>query len=344
MPKKEKILILYKQLGEYFCSQSEKIGLEPIHFYSKEWGDIPEFKVNIWTKYENIFRRIFFKDKTFLHRKYDEYHQKIDIKRLKNIIKKHPKIDYILFFRADLYSKKAIQLCRKISKQMMSYQFDGMAVGQKILDHQPLFDKIFTFDKNDQLKYHFLPLTNCWFPNPHTNTQADTDIFYVGVGTPDRIKYATKISEYASKKHLKINVILGVPNHVFTQNKGGGVKLIHDGIPFEENWRNLMRSKAILDMKLPYHEGLGFRFFEAMYYKKKIITDNVNVKNYDFYHPDNIFITDYEDFSGLKEFLEKPYYEIDEKIVNKYGVENWLRYVLDIEPHQKIDLPNLWKD
>lgn len=105
-----------------------------------------------------------------------------------------------------------------------------------------------------------------------------------------------------------------------------------------------MRSKAILDMKLPYHEGLSFRFFEAIYYKKKIITDNVNVKNYDFYHPDNIFITDYEDFSGLKEFLEKPYYEIDEKIVNKYGVENWLRYVLDIEPHQKIDLPDLWKD
>jgi len=25
-------------------------------------------------------------------------------------------------------------------------------------------------------------------------------------------------------------------------------------------------------------------------------------------------------------------------------VENWLKYVLDIEPHQKIDLPELWKD
>ena len=122
----------------------------------------------------------------------------------------------------DWQSKEVIQLCRKISKQMMSYQFDGMAVGQKILDYQPFFDKIFTFDKNDQLKYHFLPLTNCWFSNPHTNTDVDTDIFYVGVGTPDRIKYATKISEYANKKHLKINVILGVPNHVFAQNKGGG--------------------------------------------------------------------------------------------------------------------------
>ena len=26
MPKKEKILVFYKQLGEYFCSQAEKIG------------------------------------------------------------------------------------------------------------------------------------------------------------------------------------------------------------------------------------------------------------------------------------------------------------------------------
>lgn len=142
---------------------------------------------------------------------------------------------------------------------------------------------------------------------------------------------------------MKLNLILGVPNHVPIQNKGR-IKFIHDGISFEENWKNLMQSKAVLDLKLPCHNGLSLRFFEAMYYKKKIITDNVNVKNYDFYHPDNIFITDYEDFSGLKEFLEKPYYEIDEKIVNKYGVENWLKYVLDIEPHQKIDLPELWKD
>lgn len=67
---------------------------------------------------------------------------------------------------------------------------------------------------------------------------------------------------------MKINLILGVPNHIPIQNKGR-LKFIHDGISFEENWRNLMRSKAILDMKLPYHEGLSFRFFEVMYYKKK---------------------------------------------------------------------------
>ena len=88
MPKKEKILILHKQLGEYFCSQAEKIGLEPIHFYSKEWGDILEFKVNIWTKCENIFRRILFKDKTFIDRKYCEYHHRINLKRLKKHYKK----------------------------------------------------------------------------------------------------------------------------------------------------------------------------------------------------------------------------------------------------------------
>ena len=63
------------------------------------------------------------------------------------------------------------------------------------------------------------------------------------------------------------------------------------------------------------------------------------MKNYDFYHPDNIFITDFENFNGLKEFLEKPYHKIDRKIVEKYGIKNWLNYALDYGDYEAINLP-----
>lgn len=92
-------------------------------------------------------------------------------------------------------------------------------------------------------------------------------------------------------------------------------------------------------MKLSYHSGLSFRFFEGLYHEKKVITDNIFVKNYDFYHPDNIFITDYKKFDGLKEFLEKPYFPVDQKIVSKYGFDNWIRYVLNLPNYEPINLP-----
>ena len=39
------------------------------------------------------------------------------------------------------------------------------------------------------------------------------------------------------------------------------------------------------------------------------------------------------------EFLKLPYFPIDENIRQKYSFNNWIRYVLDIPPYQKIELP-----
>ena len=78
---------------------------------------------------------------------------------------------------------------------------------------------------------------------------------------------------------------------------------------------------------------------EALGYKKKLITTNETVKFYDFYHPNNIFIYNGENHDELTEFLKLPYFPIDENIRKKYSFANWIRYILDIPPYQKITLP-----
>ena len=75
-----------------------------------------------------------------------------------------------------------------------------------------------------------------------------------------------------------------------------------------------------------------------MNYQKKIVTNNISVKNYDFYDENNILICDFEDFSELYEFMQKPYRKIDENIINKYGFKNWIHYVFDLDSFQKIEL------
>ncbi|WP_143755858.1 hypothetical protein [Kaistella haifensis] len=92
-----------------------------------------------------------------------------------------------------------------------------------------------------------------------------------------------------------------------------------------QEYLNLVEdSKTLVDIKPSYQNGLSFRIFEALGYEKKIITNNSYVKEFNFYNPDNIFVTDFENFTGLNEFLEKPYSPIDEKIVYEYSLENWL--------------------
>ncbi|KES13538.1 hypothetical protein SASC598P14_010430, partial [Snodgrassella alvi SCGC AB-598-P14] len=85
-----------------------------------------------------------------------------------------------------------------------------------------------------------------------------------------------------------------------------------------------------VDFVIADHNGLGFRHFEALYYKKKIITTNKHIQYYDFYHPNNIFIWDDKNLGEINNFLMKPYSPINPDIVAKYSFKNWIENILGI--------------
>ena len=99
------------------------------------------------------------------------------------------------------------------------------------------------------------------------------------------------------------------------------------------------RSSVLVDFVISTHSGLSLRTFEALGYRKKLITTNAEIEKYDFYHPDNIFIWRGGSLDGLQAFIARPYHELPQEIYQKYSFGNWVRYVLDIEPHIKISLP-----
>ena len=113
----------------------------------------------------------------------------------------------------------------------------------------------------------------------------------------------------------------------------------HNGISYQQNLDYARSSRILADFVISTHKGLSLRTFEAIGYRKKLITTNAEVKKYDFYHPSNIFIWGGETLDGLDEFIASPYQEIDPAIREKYSFGNWIRYVLNIRPHQPITLP-----
>jgi hypothetical protein len=58
--------------------------------------------------------------------------------------------------------------------------------------------------------------------------------------------------------------------------------------------------------------------------QKKLITDNENIKDYDFYNPNNIFIWNNNNQNLLSDFLIAPYEEVPEDIKNKYDINQWI--------------------
>jgi hypothetical protein len=61
--------------------------------------------------------------------------------------------------------------------------------------------------------------------------------------------------------------------------------------------------------------------------QKKLITTNSDIKNYDFYNPNNILIIDIKRPEIPKAFFENEYEKLPEDIYNKYTLSGWIKNV-----------------
>ncbi|MBP8794066.1 MAG: hypothetical protein KBH29_12885, partial [Lutibacter sp.] len=90
-------------------------------------------------------------------------------------------------------------------------------------------------------------------------------------------------------------------------------------------------SNVMLDVCREDQSGLSFRIFESMMYRKKLITNNSDVRNYDFYNPNNILIVNKDASNIYKDFFETAYQEIEKEIYSKYTLESWLKKVFELK-------------
>jgi hypothetical protein len=89
-------------------------------------------------------------------------------------------------------------------------------------------------------------------------------------------------------------------------------------VPYADVVAQDFKSKALLDLVQENQNGLTWRPIEAMYYRKKLITNYENIRQYDFYRKENIFILGKDDLSTLNLFINSEYADLPVEIVNRY--------------------------
>ena len=215
---------------------------------------------------------------------------------------------------------------------MVDYQLDGLSVSSKILDYQKYFDRIFVFDPEDVKRhpsFNLVFLPNCYFGETDFTQLSEIDLLYIGQFIEKRHQQLSSIHNYLESQQMHYSSYTSlyqgrdfIPLHH---------KILHHKISttYQENIDFVKKSKTLIDFKRDEHDGLSLRFFEAMQYGKKIITDNFSVKNYDFYHPNNIFVTNYVNLEGLVDFLQSPYQSLPSELVEKYSFKNWINTILN---------------
>lgn len=85
---------------------------------------------------------------------------------------------------------------------------------------------------------------------------------------------------------------------------------------------------AILEVVQSGQHGITWRPIEAAVYRRKLITNFKEIKNYDFYNPHNVFIIGEDNYNDLASFLSSEFHEISPEIINHYNFDGWLDFFM----------------
>jgi len=95
---------------------------------------------------------------------------------------------------------------------------------------------------------------------------------------------------------------------------------------YQKNLECTMNSQCLVDItNTDEQTGLSLRPLEALFFNKKLITNNQSIKNYPFYHPNNIFIWGEDKEEDLLSFMNMPLQPIPDKIKEKYEINYWIK-------------------
>ena len=276
---------------------------------------------NKWEKVVN------FSSKTFLRKNLKK--KWASNERIKKI-KKSDYFDYIFMICPDFLINKDLEYITSKTQNPIVYFWDSFDNIPRYERTLPFFKNKYSFERKDVLKYDLTFLTNFYYNTGDTKS-TEIDLFFIG--TYDfRFSVIMKILNSVKLKNKTSKIIILCDNHkIIDQNKDTDIIFIRKSIPVNETEKLFSNSKIILDVQKDIQQGLTFRVFEAMGFRKKLITTNTDIVNYDFYNPNNIFVWTEDSTEIPDAFFETDYEELPEALFKKYSIENWLNTIFKIK-------------
>ena len=171
-----------------------------------------------------------------------------------------------------------------------------------------IYDKVFSFDKKDSEKYGFdysyliydIIAPKCKLKN-FTN-----DVFLVAQAK-DRLNELLSICDFCFNLGLRTDFIINKVSNQFISTISKKNIQLNQFVPYREVIERLQKSKCIIDIMQKDSYGITLNIVEAIFFNKKIITNNMEIFNEPFYDSSRILVLSCEDSKkNIKLFLDTP--------------------------------------
>lgn len=244
------------------------------------------------------------------------------------------------------FSSDMVEKIRKIQSgaEFILYQWDSEENLPYVVEIHPFFDRIYSFDPVDCKKNEgctFLPL----FYNRQYEEIGEKakpfkwkyDCSYIGTAHPQKyegINQMTKVLKDLMPRqyiyHYMPSCLKYVYHKLFAEEFRSArfSEFQKEKLPISMATKIFEQSKCILDAPQAGQRGLTIRTIECLGAKRKLITTNTDVKNYDFYRETNILVFQGE-VDNNSTFFTKEYEDVPEEIYHKYSLRQWIGTLLE---------------
>lgn len=263
---------------------------------------------------------------------------------------KNKDYNYILVIRGEYTPVNTLKKLKVTypKAKLILYMWDGLnKTNTKGIEKKWIYyDQVYTFDRidyeNNKEKIDFLPLFYYeeYLPtqirDPNSNN-FKYDISFVGTGHDDRVQIVKKVIADCGKQKKRCFSYFFLPHRfVYIKNKlfNRNFRNVHLSdikfkmLPFKELYKIYENSFCVVDVENSGQHGLTMRSIEIMGLRRKFITTNKDIVNYDFYNENNILVLDRQRPIVEMSFFDKPYEMLPEELYDKYSLHNWILEVL----------------
>ena len=251
--------------------------------------------------------------------------------------------DYILIVKCDMTPPSILEKFRAVypRARMCLYLWDSVGNIPGVTKKFRYFDTLHSFDLNDCEKYPALKFRPLFFGDEFRKEEQSGayqyDLSFLGTIHSDRYAVIRQVQKIAEEKGLTCYWFLylqsrfiytfyrltkkefrGVPETAFSFDKMAAADIA----------KVVDASRIILDIQHPRQTGLTMRTIEMIGMKKKLITTNRSIAQYDFFHPGNVAVVDRKNVRIPEGFLSSPYTRLPEDVYEKYSLKSWILEVL----------------
>lgn len=284
----------------------------------------------------NLIKGLLRLKKSLLQNRIDEYYSQILLETAQI------NFDYVFVNRGEIVPEFFLEQLKAMQKdcKFIFYTWDSFSNHAHPVKILKYFDRKFTFDSNDALKYNlnFRPL---FFLDSFQTIKNDSskiryNLLFLGTAHSDRYRISNEIVNWCITNKLTsfcYYFMHGRFVYLFKKFFDNSFKefdynkLSFKSLTVDQIADLYSKSDVILDINHPGQNGLTMRTFESIGARKKLITTNAEVKKYCFYNPNNILVIDRNNLVIDKSIFDSIYEEIDDVLYNKLTLEGWIKSI-----------------